>query len=36
MQNRDITPVKKVHLDNFHIAGFGYWDGCEAFEHLKI
>ena len=26
----------KVHLDNFHIAGFGYWDGCEAFEHLKI
>ena len=26
----------KVHLDNFHIAGFGFWDGCEAFEHLKI
>ena len=28
--------VDKVHLDNFHIAGFGYWQGCEAFEHLKI
>ena len=26
----------KRHLANFHIAGFGYWDGCEAFEHLKI
>jgi HIRAN domain. len=26
----------KVNLDNFHIAGFGFWDGCEAFEHLKI
>ena len=29
-------PVKKVHLDNFHIAGFGFWNGCEAFEYLKI
>lgn len=28
--------VKKVHLANFHIAGFGYWEGCEAFENLKI
>lgn len=28
--------VKKVHLTNFHVAGFGYWDGCEAFKHLKI
>ena len=28
--------IKKVHLTNFHIAGFGYWDGCEAFENLKI
>ena len=28
--------IKKIHLDNFHIAGFGYWQGCEAFEHLKI
>lgn len=26
----------KIHLDNFHIAGYTYWDGCEAFEHLKI
>ena len=26
----------KVHLDNFRIAGFGFCDGCEAFEHLKI
>ena len=28
-------PIRKVHLTNFHIAGFGYWEGCEAFEHLK-
>ena len=28
--------MKKVHLMNFHIAGFSYWDGCEAFENLKI
>lgn len=36
MRTKDIKPIKKVHLDNFHIAGFGYWDGCEAFEHLKV
>lgn len=36
MKTRENKPVKKVHLDNFHIAGFAYWDGCEAFEHLKI
>ena len=29
-------PLKKVHIDNFHIAGFGFWNGCEAFEYLKI
>ena len=28
--------LKKVHLSSFHIAGFGYWDGCEAFDSLKI
>lgn len=28
--------TKKVHLMNFHIAGFSYWDGCEAFENLRI
>ena len=28
--------MKRIHLDNFHIAGFGYWDGCEAFEQLHI
>ena len=36
MRNIVIKPVKKVHLANFHIAGFGYWEGCEAFEQLKI
>ena len=36
MRSKDIKPVKKVHLTNFHIAGFGYWEGCEAFEQLKI
>ena len=36
MKAKENKPVKKVHLANFHIAGFGYWEGCEAFEHLKI
>ena len=36
MKSRERKPVKKVHLTNFHIAGFGYWEGCEAFEQLKI
>ena len=36
MRNKEQKPVKNVHLANFHIAGFGYWDGCEAFEDLKI
>ena len=36
MKSKENKPVKKVHLNNFHIAGFSYWDGCEAFEHLKI
>lgn len=36
MRTKEKKPVKKIHLDNFHIAGFGYWEGCEAFEHLKI
>ena len=36
MRTKENKPVKKVHLVNFHIAGFGYWEGCEAFEHLKV
>ena len=36
MRTRENKTVKKVHLDNFHIAGFGYWDGCEAFGQLHI
>ncbi len=36
MKSKDRKPGKKVHLTNFHIAGFGYWEGCEAFEQLKI
>ena len=36
MKSRERKPVKKVHLTNSHIAGFGYWEGCEAFEQLKI
>lgn len=26
----------KRHLQNGTVAGFSYWDGAEAFEHLKI
>ena len=36
MTQKENKEMKKVHLTNFHIAGFGYWDGCEAFEQLKI
>jgi len=36
MKAKENRPVKKVHLANFHIAGFGYWDGPEAFEQLKV
>ena len=36
MKAKENRPIKKVHLANFHIAGFSYWEGCEAFEYLKI
>ena len=36
MKSKENKPIKKTHLTNFHISGFGYWEGCEAFEHLKI
>jgi hypothetical protein len=36
MKAKENKAVKKIHLTNFHIAGFGYWEGCEAFEMLKI
>ncbi len=36
MKEKEQKPVKRTHLAIFHIAGFSYWDGCEAFEHLKI
>ena len=36
MRTKENKPIKKAHLTNFQIAGFGYWEGCEAFEHLKI
>ena len=36
MRARENKTRRKAHLDNFHIAGFGYWEGCEAFEQLKI
>lgn len=36
MKARESRPVKKVHLANFNIAGFSYWDGPEAFEELKV
>ena len=36
MTKNENKVVKIVHLTNFHIAGFGYWEGCEAFEQLKI
>lgn len=27
---------KKTHLTNFRIAGFSFWDGPEAWDHLRI
>lgn len=32
----DIREEKRLHLIHCNIAGFTYWDGCIAFEHLKI
>lgn len=32
---KDIAPIKE-HLAHFHIAGFTYYDGAEAFEELKM
>ena len=28
--------MEKRHLLTTHIAGFGFWDGVEAFEQLRI
>ena len=28
--------TEKRHHSNFDIAGFSYWDGCVAFNELKI
>ena len=36
MKAQDPETLKRTHLANFHIAGFSYWDGCEAFEQLRI
>lgn len=32
MENKTIDK----HLGNFYIAGFTFWDGCMAFEELKV
>lgn len=36
METKENKQPSKTHLTNFHIAGFGYWEGCEVFENLKI
>ena len=36
MKAQDPETLKRTHLANFNIAGFSYWDGCEAFGQLKI
>ena len=35
MKKNNKKNLKRIHLDSFPIAGFGYWDGCEAFSELK-
>ena len=35
MKTNEKREERRRHLANFHIAGFSYWDGCEALEHLK-
>ena len=35
MRTKENKTVRRIHLDNFHIAGFSYWDGCEVLEQLK-
>ena len=36
MKAQDPETLKRTHLANFNIAGFSYWDGCEAFGQLQI
>ena len=36
MSTKENKALKKIHLTNFHIAGFGFWEGCKAFSKLKI
>ncbi len=35
MKKRNNKKMKE-HLDHFHIAGFTYYDGAEAFKELEI
>ena len=28
--------IEKRHLLTTHVAGFGFWDGAEVFEELRI
>jgi hypothetical protein len=32
----DIREEKRLHLIHCNIAGFTFWDGCIAFENLKL
>ena len=34
MKAKENRPVKKVHLTNFHIAGFGFWDGAYSAQRV--
>ena len=36
MKAQDPQTLKRVHLADFHIAGFNFWDGCEAFKYLDM
>ena len=36
MEKHEKKKMTKIHYASFHIAGFGFWRGCEAFEQLKI
>ena len=36
MQKRTIRPMEKMHFASFHIAGFQYYQGLEAYHQLKV
>lgn len=35
MRTKENKKIERLYLTNFHVAGFGYWEGCFVFDELK-